>query len=182
MQTLKQLSTILCLSILLSACSSDPYRSKGPIYDPYAVKPKPAQTKRYENNTTIPERQIIDESSYVAEQIEAAPQQPASPAVLALLDTAESNSKAGNLNAAASSVERALRIQPRNPELVYKLAQIRLKQGKPRLAEDLGKKADILSAGNPKLKKQIWTLIADARRRQGKQQSAAEAAAKAELY
>ncbi|MEQ1530654.1 MAG: tetratricopeptide repeat protein, partial [Methylococcales bacterium] len=60
-----------------------------------------------------------------------------SPAVGALLADATQNSKSGSLDQAVTTIERAIRIEPRNANLYYKLAVIRLKQSKPRLAEDL---------------------------------------------
>ncbi|MGR8934448.1 MAG: tetratricopeptide repeat protein [Gammaproteobacteria bacterium] len=105
-----------------------------------------------------------------------------SPAVLALLTDADRNSRSGDLDAAAATVERALRIDSRNPALLYKLAQLRLKQNQPRLAEDLAKKSELYAGNNRELKKDSWLLIARARYLQGDQQGANEARAKASRY
>ena len=64
-----------------------------------------------------------------------------SPVVTALVSAANQNTKAGDIESAAASIERAIRIEPRNATLFYKLALLRLKQSKPRLAEDLAKKS-----------------------------------------
>jgi hypothetical protein len=79
-----------------------------------------------------------------------------------------------------ATIERALRIDARNPRLTYKLAALRLKQSKPRLAEDLAKKAALLSAGDKVLKKQSWLLISEARRQQNNHYGAKEARLKAD--
>lgn len=105
-----------------------------------------------------------------------------SPAVLALMNDAERNSRSGDLDAAAATVERALRIDSRNSALLYKLAQIRLQQNQPRLAEDLAKKSELYAGNNRELKKNSWLLIAKARYMQGDKQGANEARDKANRF
>jgi predicted Zn-dependent protease len=90
-----------------------------------------------------------------------------SPAVLALLSEAESNRKAGELDNAASALERGIRIQPRNPLLWHELAVIRLQQHQPGLAEDLAKKSNQLARGSQPLTQRNWAIIAQARRAKG---------------
>lgn len=105
-----------------------------------------------------------------------------SPAVLALLNDADRNSRSGDLDAAAATIERALRIDSRNPGLLYKLAQIRLNQSQPRLAEDLAKKSELYAGSDRELKKNSWLLIARARYMQGDKQGANEARDKANRF
>lgn len=105
-----------------------------------------------------------------------------SPAVLALMHDADRNSSSGDLEAAAATIERALRIDSRNPALLYKLAQLRLKQNQPRLAEDLAKKSELYAGNNRELKKNSWLLIAKARYMQGDKQGAEEARDKANRF
>jgi len=102
-----------------------------------------------------------------------------SPALLALMQEAESESASGNLENAAATLERAIRIQPRQPELWQKLAEVRLQQHQPGLAEDLAKKSNVLAKGNAALIRKNWAIIADARRKKGDAEGAAEADAKA---
>ncbi|MGR8929040.1 MAG: tetratricopeptide repeat protein [Gammaproteobacteria bacterium] len=105
-----------------------------------------------------------------------------SPAVIALLTEANRNQATGDLDAAVVATERALRIDSRNPTLTYKLAQLRIKQNKPRLAEELAGKAALLAGGNSDLKRKSWLLIAEARRLQGNYRGAEDAKAKAESF
>jgi hypothetical protein len=86
-----------------------------------------------------------------------------SPAVVALVSAADQNSQSGSLDSAVAAIERAIRIEPRNAALFYKLAELRLKQSKPRLAEDLAKKSALLASGNARLKRQSWLLIGNAK-------------------
>ncbi len=104
----------------------------------------------------------------------------APPAILALVNEADRSSKTGDLESAVATIERALRIDSRNPALTYKLARLRLKQSKPRLAEDLAKKAALLAANDPQIKKQSWLLISEARKQQKNYYGAKEAKLKAD--
>ncbi len=105
-----------------------------------------------------------------------------SPVVGALVSAANQNSKAGDLDSAAASIERAIRIEPRNATLFYKLALLRLQQSKPRLAEDLAKKSALLASTDNTLKKHCWLLIAHSREIQQDFAGAKEARAKADSF
>ncbi|MDD5229512.1 MAG: hypothetical protein PHD53_12030 [Methylococcales bacterium] len=102
-----------------------------------------------------------------------------SPAVTALVTAANQSSKSGDVESAAAAIERAIRIEPRNGELLYKLAVLRLKQSKPVLAEDLAKKAALLAGKDNVLKKNSWLLIAHAKEMQNDTSGAADARTKA---
>jgi len=105
-----------------------------------------------------------------------------SPAVGALILAANKNAQAGDLDSAAVSIERAISIEPRNATLFYKLAALRIRQSKPRLAEDLAKKSALLASDDSMLKKQSWLLIAHAREMQKDFAGAKEAREKAESF
>lgn len=107
---------------------------------------------------------------------------PLSPAVSALSLAANQNSKSGDIELATTTIERAIRIEPRNATLYYKLALLRLKQSKPRLAEDLAKKAALLASNDTQLKKHSWLLVARAREIQGDLKGGKEARAKANKF
>lgn len=105
-----------------------------------------------------------------------------SPAVVALLSDADRSRNRGDLDGAVVVMERALRIDSRNPTITYKLAQLRLKQSKPQMAEELAGKAALLAGGDLDLKRKSWLLIAEARQLQQNYQGAKEAKAKAESF
>lgn len=107
---------------------------------------------------------------------------PQTPAVDSLVMAANENSQGGNLDSAVSSIERAIRIEPRNPALYYKLAVLRLKQSKPRLAEDIARKAALLAVNDNNIKKHSWLLIANARELQNNVEGAQKAKAEAAKY
>jgi outer membrane PBP1 activator LpoA protein len=108
------------------------------------------------------------------------PVKPLSPAIKSLILEAERNTQKGDYDSAVSTIERALRIESRNPRLTYKLAALRLQQSKPRLAEDLARKAALLSAQDKTLKRQSWLLISEARKQQNNFYGAKEAKLKAD--
>lgn len=101
--------------------------------------------------------------------------------VLALLTTAQQQQGGGDLNGAASSLERAQRIAPREPQVLYRLAQIRLNQGDAAQAEQLSRRALSYAAGRPTLQASLWDLIAQAREKQGDPAGAAQARQRAKV-
>ncbi len=107
---------------------------------------------------------------------------PLSPGVGALVMAANKTAEQGNIDSATTTIERAIRIEPRNATLYYKLALLRLKQSKPRLAEDLAKKSALLASNDKQLKKHSWLLIAKARDMQNNPEGAKEARAKADKF
>ena len=107
---------------------------------------------------------------------------PQSPAIGSLVMAANEESQGGNLDSAVASIERAIRIEPRNATLYYKLAVLRLKQSKPRLAEDLARKAALLAVNDNSLKKHSWLLIANARELQNNVDGAKKAKEEAAKY
>ncbi len=93
--------------------------------------------------------------------------QTAPAAVLALENDVEGQMKTGNYNDAVGSLERAIRIQPKNPELWHVLAEVRLRQRQPGLAEDLAKKSNLLAKSNAALIRSNWAIIAECCRMKG---------------
>ena len=105
-----------------------------------------------------------------------------SPVVGSLVVAANKNSDSGNIDSATTTIERAIRIEPRNAVLYYKLALLRLKQRKPKLAEDLAKKSAQLAGKDVSLKKHSWLLVAEAREKQNDTEGAKEAREKADKF
>ena len=88
-------------------------------------------------------------------------------AVVALLDSASNYVQSGELDKAAASLERALRIEPRNAGIWHDLAQIRLHQRQYKQAESMASKSNSLAASNRALQARNWRLIAISRRAVG---------------
>ena len=69
-----------------------------------------------------------------------------------LLEKAESQQQAGDLNGAASTLERAVRIEARNPLLWNRLANVRLQQGHNDLAVEFASKSSEFAGSDENLK------------------------------
>ena len=102
-----RLVAILLLSMLLSAC---------------AGSSKPAQSSPGNGLQT----EVRDAASRESAGIQVQPLQ--NPAVRQLLASAQASESAGQLEQASQMLERALRIEPRDPEVLQRLAEIRLQQ------------------------------------------------------
>ena len=144
MVTMKRL--IYLLLLLLSACSTAPQRAIPPVVD--GTAPGEGEHAPLE---PLPDR------------VEMPPPAPAGGAVVALLDRADNYRQAGDIGNEAATIERALRIDPRNARLWHRLAAARLDQGKPQQAEQLALKSNALSAGDTRLQASNWKLVARAR-------------------
>nr|WP_217510182.1 tetratricopeptide repeat protein [Pseudomonas corrugata] len=101
--------------------------------------------------------------------------------VLALLTTAQQQQASGDLNGASSSLERAQRVAPREPQVLYRLAQVRMAQGDAPQAEQLARRGLTFTSGRPALQASLWELIAQAREKQGDSAGAALARQKAKV-
>ncbi|MDO6563898.1 tetratricopeptide repeat protein [Amphritea sp. 1_MG-2023] len=107
---------------------------------------------------------------------------PSNPAVLALLDGAKQQQAQGQYRTAQSSLERAQRIAPRDPQVYFQLADLRRQQGQYLQAEQLALKGLTLARGQSSRERKFWILIADIRSEGGDHSGAADARAKARSY
>jgi predicted Zn-dependent protease len=96
-------------------------------------------------------------------------------AVIALLDRAQLDTGAGRREAAGASLERALRIEPRNAWLWHELAQQRLAQGQYAQAIALAHKSVSFAGRERRLQALNWRVIGNARVAQGNPAGAEQA-------
>jgi tetratricopeptide (TPR) repeat protein len=96
-------------------------------------------------------------------------------AVIALLDLAHTDNEAGRREAAGASLERALRIEPRNPWLWYELAKLRLTQGQYEQSISLARKSNSFAGQDRGLQALNWRVIGNARVAQGDSSGAEQA-------
>ncbi|MGD8312490.1 MAG: tetratricopeptide repeat protein [Gammaproteobacteria bacterium] len=152
-----------CLATILSiqGCTGTP-----------AARPPPVVEQGRPATEPLP---LPDGGEYTRQAVPAPAVTGQSPAVVALLDTAEQQANAGNLESAAASLERAIRIDSRNPVLWYHLATVRLAQDRPVQAEQLAIKSNSLAAGSLLQQVRNWQLIARARRARNNATGAAAA-------
>lgn len=104
------------------------------------------------------------------------------PAVVALLDSARQQQGAGSLAAAQSSLERAQRIAPRDPQVYYQLADVQRQMQKYAEAEQLARKGIAVASGQPESLRRLWLLIANIRKDAGDLDGAREALEQARRY
>jgi Tfp pilus assembly protein PilF len=106
-------------------------------------------------------------------QVAAAPPAPAlaapglPPAADALARQAEQQRQAGDYAGAAASLERSLRIAPREAYLWNRLARVRLEQGQAGQAGNLASRSNDLAGDTPLIKQDNWRVIAESKRRSG---------------
>lgn len=99
-------------------------------------------------------------------------------AVLSLLRSAQTARAAGQYAQAAGSLERALRIEPRNYFVWSTLADTYLRQKNFDQAISVAQKSNSLGRGNVYVEQENWRVIRDARTGAGNAAGAAEAQAR----
>ena len=127
----------------------------------------------------------VQEPAPVSDSAPATPAPPArteSVAVAGLMDSARADLATGRLANAAASLERALRIEPRNPRLWQELARVRLKQGDYAQAEGVAARSNSWAGADNALRAENWRLIAQAREARGDSEGARAALETAERF
>ncbi len=87
---------------------------------------------------------------------------PAEPVVLAFLDEAESLAADGKTGHAIASLERGIRVKPRDPWLWHQLGVLKLRAGQWLDAISIAEKSNSLAGDNRELIRGNWLVIADA--------------------
>ncbi|MFT4634459.1 MAG: hypothetical protein ACI854_000560 [Arenicella sp.] len=136
---------VLSLSACISTASIDVPSQRPVIEDRAVVNGQPLP---------LPDSVVVKAEPLTGDQ-------PMSPVVMRLIATAGDQRRVGNWDSAASSLERALRIEPRNGRLWSRLAEVRYDQKSWRKAIQLAAKSNTLSGGNSKLLRQNWVLMAN---------------------
>lgn len=157
-------------SLWLAACAApSPYRTPPPV--PPTQEP-PVQTQPGSPPSTVEQPQPLPEPVIREPALGAASR--------ALVSQAQTQLATKNFAVAASSLERALRIEPDNPLLWIELGKLRQAEGNYVQSENMGRKALSMSVNAPRAQSAAWRLIADSYRARGKNNEAREAQARAE--
>ncbi len=127
-----RLPLLLFIALLLGACASQ--------------SPAPIEDRELEQRVRTPARE--DSAGVQVYPLK-------NPAVAELTDQADRAEAAGDLDQAAVLLERAMRIQPRDPELLQQMAEVQLKRGQYQQAlsfatrsHDIGPRVGELCARN----------------------------------
>jgi Flp pilus assembly protein TadD len=164
----------LLATLLLGGCVlPDPYRQ------PERVPTNPANdpTTNQPGTSSMPDTPTPSVEPVPAPQPAPRPRT-LGPAAKALVDQARAQSNAGNNTLAASTLERALRIEPDNPLVWIELAKVRQDDGNSAQAENLARKA-LTMATDGKTQAAAWKVIAESYRARGRNPEARDADAKA---
>lgn len=97
------------------------------------------------------------------------------PAADGLARQAEQQRQQGDYAGAAASLERSLRIAPREAYLWNRLARVRMEQGLASQAGQLAARSNDLAGNQGNIKQDNWRIIAESRRRAGDMAGASEA-------
>jgi len=152
------------LAVALAACTLPTYQPLPPpvvkpLPSPPPVEPSPGglpDTPPPEAPPPPPPEPIPPPST---------PPPPSRTATDSLLQQGRTQAAAANYALATSTLERALRINPRDAELWLELGRVKLKQGDRAQAENMGRRALSLAGANGELRARCEALIAAARRR-----------------
>ena len=96
-------------------------------------------------------------------------------AVSTLMASAQTDASAGRFATAAASMERAIRLEPRNPRLWHELAKLRLMQKEYGQAEQVALRSNALLRGDTALRTENWNIIARSREARGDAEGARSA-------
>lgn len=173
---------ILCVAgLLIAGCTTQP-RHPVPVED--RTLPDQRSASEIDHNVktypapapeSVPVPIPLPEQTGVEPSVQTTVEQTTGPAVVALLDDADQYAASGKQDQAVASLERALRIEPKNPVLWNRLSRIRLQQGKWDQAIALATKSNVLAAGNSSLQSNNWLVIAKAKEALGDTAGAAKA-------
>lgn len=166
---------IVLISLSLGACAvPSPYRVPPPPTPAPAPQPQEPPEQTQPGSPPVP----VEQPPPLPEPVVREPT--LGPASRALVSQAQTQLATKNFAVAASSIERALRIEPDNPLLWIELGKVRQAEGNYVQAENMGRKAVSMSANTPRAQSAAWRLIAEAYRARGKNSEAREAQARAE--
>lgn len=157
---LLRIAALSSLVLLLAACTTPEKssvdvpveeRDHGPI-STYRIVPPAAPSSSTQNDN-------LESSSAVAR----------------LHNQAKRQISAKQYNAAAATLERVLRIAPRNAELWNSLAMVRLQQKRWAMARNMAAKSNSLATANRSLQAKNWRIIANTHQAVGNEAAARKA-------
>lgn len=164
---------LLAASLAIGGCAAP--QSSRPPPQPVPVPPSqdtPVETRPGTPPTSVEEPQPLPET--------VVPEPTLGAASRALVNQAQIQLASKNYAVAASSIERALRIEPRNPLLWIELGKVRQAEGNYVQAENMARKAVATSVNAPRARSAAWALIAESYRARGRNTEAREAQVRAE--
>ena len=171
--------------VIVSACSTTPVTPPPPIVEIEIPRaPAPAVSIPAPDSAVISE--LPNQADINPNLVPVSPSTIASgqqsPAVIALLNSADTAQQQGNFKSAQTTLQRAQRIAPRDPEVYYKLAVTHRNLEDYRLAEQVALKGVSIVQGQTRQLRKFWLLIADIRMQSGDIVAAEKAEYRASRY
>lgn len=165
---------VLAFVLLIGGCASTPDITPLPTPDisssdqigdtirrPVPVYEFPRSTQGSgEGNAEQPQPEVLEGPATYSNEATSS-----SRTVVVLLDQASKQVQSGSPERAAATLERALRIEPKNARLWHRLAILRFQQGQYTQAESLAAKSSTLAQGDWALKQRNKDLIDQVRQR-----------------
>lgn len=144
---MSRLIVILMVSGLLFGCSAKGPTVRVPVIDRV---PEESADEPAAHDVEIPG---------TVQELPAETSREGNPAVDVLVQTAEQQIREQQYGAASASLERAIRIAPKDPNLYLALARVRLQQGQKQQAGQLCKKAITLADDGGYIRYQCQQLL-----------------------
>ena len=171
--------------VIVSACSTTPVTPPPPIVEIEIPRaPAPAVSIPAPDSAVISE--LPNQADINPNLVPVSPSTIASgqqsPAVIALLNSDDTAQQQGNFKSAQTTLQRAQRIAPRDPEVYYKLAVTHRNLEDYRLAEQVALKGVSIVQGQTRQLRKFWLLIADIRMQSGDIVAAEKAEYRASRY
>jgi tetratricopeptide (TPR) repeat protein len=170
-----RLSLASIFFVVLNACTTVPYTSQEPTI---IVESRPAPVIK--QTEVVPEP--VQQPSVAPSAPQRLPEAPRNTALISLLDTATAQQQQGDYRAAQTTLQRAQRIAPQDPEVYYKLAATHRDLEDYALAEQVALKGVSILQGRPAELKRFWLLLTEVYSLAGNGQKAKEAQLKAASY
>lgn len=159
--------TLLLFAMFLTACTTNstvrnvPPVANTPVQRP-VPRPLPPQDRVIVDGTVLPLPEQRNIASYSLPEAE-----PVSSVVRDLMKKAQDQRQSGDFDGAANSLERALRIEPRNAQIWSRLAGVRYSQESWKKAIQLAAKSNTLAGQNKTLRRENWYLMSNAHKALG---------------
>jgi tetratricopeptide (TPR) repeat protein len=155
--------SIIIVTLYLTACAEQATKS----VELTPIEERNAPIAKNQATIIEPEVSINEKTNTVNKQKESV--------VIALLDDADKFANKGQTEKAVATIERALRIEPKNALLWHHFAVVRMQQQQWQQAIAMARKSNSLAKNNKQLKSDNWAIIAAAYDNLGNKKKANEA-------
>ncbi|EDY87587.1 tetratricopeptide repeat domain protein [gamma proteobacterium HTCC5015] len=163
-KTLLRVVVLGSAALMLQACGSSPSKSSG------------SEEFQFTDSGTYSQDSGVAADDRISHSI-------GNPAIVAIWQRAEEARLTGDTEGAIAQLERAIRIDPTDPVIWSRMAELRLDQGNHIAAENVAMKSNQLNNGEDTvLAYRNWLIIGKARKAEGNLKGAEEAQRQAQAF